>query len=221
MKISTFLKFAIVAAIVVLSVMNASWIAPKSPGVLKLIAANTADADACETVASAQKSFVDGADFLLIDDRHTDRGCLDGKTAIKQMPIRKFLVSDHSGVVRLVTKPIDPKAMRDWVWDDKYARRCYDAYFKVGWLGIMPQECAHGTIIVPLDGQAKMWGWPNRFMKRMNDAGVKVILTGPAFANGFMQGISSVDQLPSVPRDFTGYLWVEDIHKIGPAIRGG
>ena len=83
-----------------------------------------------------------------------------------------------------------------------------------------PLSIAAGkTIIIPLDQQWKAWGWPKRFMARMDAAKVRVILSGPASADGTMVGLTALEQIPQVPRDFTGYLWVEDIDLIGPALR--
>lgn len=200
MSIWGVVRLAIVAAIIILSAMNASWIAPQPPGVLKLIAAT--GADACETTGSAQTAFVNSADYLVLSAKP---GCLGAEEAVRQMPKRKFIASTDSGFAASVPA--------GWTWTRDAARACYDDYFKMGWLGIVPESCRGKTMLIPLDGQLKVWGWPKRFMARMNAAGVKVILGEPG------KGVAKVQQLPEVPRDFTGYLWVEDIARIGPAIR--
>jgi hypothetical protein len=205
---STLVKLAIVAAIVILSAMNASWIAPQPPGVLRLIAAKTGDEGGCMTQAGAQKAFVDGADYLVVDSK-APAACVTLDAAAIQMPKRKFIAQakDANTEVYSATKP------QSWVWDTVAARACYDDYFKLGWLGIVPESCRGKTMLIPLDGQLKVWGWPKRFLARMNTADVRVILGGPG------AGVARADQLPDVPRDFTGYLWVENIGRIGPAIR--
>ncbi len=106
-----------------------------------------------------------------------------------------------------------------WGWTTDEVKACSADYFKTGWLGITPESCRNRTITVPLNSQWLTWGWPNRFMQRMHAANVKVILTGPAPSGGASVGLERVEQIPDVPRDFNGYLWVEDIATIGPAIR--
>jgi hypothetical protein len=206
------IRLAVVAVVIILSGMNASWIAPQPPGVLKLIATQTDEDMLCVREAAAQKAFVNGADFLII---HAAKpGCLDAKQAQVQMPKRKFMAADG-----------DRYSGPNWTWSATEARACYDDYFKLGWLGVVPQSCRDKTMLIPLDGQLKVWGWPKRFMARMNAANVRVILAGAdAHVEAAVDvygphGLSTVTQLPEVPRDFTGYLLVDDIARIGPAIR--
>lgn len=195
--------WGIVLAIIALSALNASWIAPQPAGVVRLIAAKSGDDDGCLTTGGAQKAFVNGADYLVVSAKAA-APCLNPERAAVQMPKRKFMAAADA-YSATVPKP--------WTWDVAAARACYDDYFKLGWLGIMPETCRGKTMLIPLDGQLKVWGWPKRFMARMNAADVKVILGEPG------AGIARGDQLPDVPRDFTGYLWVEDINRIGPSIR--
>jgi hypothetical protein len=200
------ISWAIVLAVIILSGMNASWIASQPPGVLKLIATQTSEeasggADRCVREAAAQKAFVDGADFLMVGKAKP--GCLDAQQALVRMPKRKFIAFDGQRY-----------SAPNWTWTATEATACYNDYFKLGWLGIVPESCTGKTMMIPIDGQLKVWGWPKRFMARMNAANVRVIL-----ANPYGGGLTAVTQLPDVPRDFTGYLLVDDIARIGPAIR--
>jgi glycerophosphoryl diester phosphodiesterase len=106
-----------------------------------------------------------------------------------------------------------------WGWSKDRVQACLKDYVATGWTGFVPASCSGGTVAVPLNYQWLVWGWPKRFMQRMDDAGVKVILTGPYERGSALAGIERLDQIPQVPRDFTGYLWVEDIATIGPALR--
>jgi glycerophosphoryl diester phosphodiesterase len=90
---------------------------------------------------------------------------------------------------------------------------------KLGWTGLVPASCKGKTILVPLDQKWKVWGWPKRFTARMDGARVHVILTGPSGANKALTGIATPEQIPEIPREFKGYLWVEDIGVIGPGLR--
>lgn len=101
-----------------------------------------------------------------------------------------------------------------WLWDRTRAEACTAAYRWQGWLGLTPAACARQTIVVPMDGAFAFAGWPNRLQARMKAAGARVVLTGPGGT-----GLTLPEQLSSVPASFTGYVMVEDIWAIGPALR--
>ena len=84
----------------------------------------------------------------------------------------------------------------------------------------MPESCRKGTIIIPTNYQALYWGWPNRLIKRMDKVGARVIVVGPHGDDQAM-GLTLPEQLGDVPNSFKGYIWVEDIWTVGPALRPG
>ena len=102
-----------------------------------------------------------------------------------------------------------------WAFDVEAAALCHSDYMWRGWTSLVPASCKDRTALVPLDAQWSTWGWPNRFAARMADAKARIILTGPAKSGG----ITTVEQIPQVPRDYKGALWVDDISAIGPALR--
>ena len=55
------------------------------------------------------------------------------------------------------------------------------------------------------------------FLDRMARANTRVILMGD-YEDGVPAGIERPEQLGRVPRSYRGYLWVEDIYTIGPAL---
>jgi glycerophosphoryl diester phosphodiesterase len=108
---------------------------------------------------------------------------------------------------------------RAWAWSLEGAKRCTIDYLKTGWTTIFPESCRGGTMIVPLNRQWLFWGWPDRLLQRMTDPGGRVIITGP-YRNGEPNtGLTLPEQLGSIPSTFTGYVWVEDIWTIGPALQ--
>ena len=245
MSIWNLTKWALVLGIIMLTGLNASWIAPAPKGALKLIAAHgiDADKDGCINQGGLDRAFQDHAEIVVVPTAPR-KGCSTLSEAIYYGPARKFMAdmgSDASdaaatravfaGRKRDIDKRYsftgDAAAVADisktnpqaWAWSAAQARACFDAYVRTGWTSIMPAICAGKTITVPLDQQWKAWGWPKRFMARMDAAKVRVILTGPATPDGTITGLSALEQIPQVPRDFTGYLWVEDIGLIGPALR--
>lgn len=110
-----------------------------------------------------------------------------------------------------------------WAFSTASARACSDAYRLRGWTGILPSACNGGTLIVPLDGQWAFWGWPNRLIARMEGNGGRVLVIGPqSDAEGAHDGATGLilpEQLTQIPASYNGYIQVEDIWTLGPALR--
>lgn len=107
-----------------------------------------------------------------------------------------------------------PKA---WIYGDDSIRACTKAYLKLGWLGITPQVCRNSTIAIPLNYQWAFAGWPYRLIARMEAVHARVILVGP-YHDGTSRGLDLPEQITEVPAGYAGYLWVDDIQAIGPAL---
>jgi glycerophosphoryl diester phosphodiesterase len=112
-------------------------------------------------------------------------------------------------------RQLAPKA---WVWSKEGVKSCSLDYFLIGWTGFTPSSCRDGTIMVPLNHQWLVWGWPNRFQDRMAKANARVILLGDLDRSLSPAGIERAEQLGDVPRAFKGYLWVEDMEEVGRAL---
>ena len=106
----------------------------------------------------------------------------------------------------------------NWAWSKDEAATCSKDYVKFGWSGYLPESCRGRTLIVPLNYQWAFWGWPNRLIARMEAHGGRVLMTGLHGVAAAPGGLSLPEQLGKVPASFNGYLWVEDIWTIGPAL---
>lgn len=99
-------------------------------------------------------------------------------------------------------------------------KACTRDYMLYGWTGIVPESCRNGVIMVPLNYQWAFWGWPNRLVQRMNGVGARVIVIGP-YGRSQPNGLTLPEQLGEIPSSFSGYVWVDDIWTVGPALRPG
>jgi len=94
---------------------------------------------------------------------------------------------------------------------------CLKAYASIGWLGIVPSDCHGQTVYVPINFAPWLWGWPNRFMQRMEDAGATVVVIGPHhFGNTGSRGLDTIKQFRNVPLGFSGFVQTDRIEVIGP-----
>lgn len=109
-----------------------------------------------------------------------------------------------------------PKA---WAWTKESAKACTKDYALYAWTSIVPESCRNGIIMVPINYQWIFWGWPNRLIQRMQSVGARVVVIGPYGEGETGTGLSLPEQLGEVPSTFNGYVWVEDIWTVGPALR--
>ena len=107
-----------------------------------------------------------------------------------------------------------------WAWTKDEVKACTKDYLTYGWTGIVPESCRDRTIIVPLNYQWAFWGWPDRMIARMESVNARIILVGP-YESGARgpKGLTQLEEIGDIPVSFNGYVWVENIHEIGPAIR--
>jgi glycerophosphoryl diester phosphodiesterase len=111
-------------------------------------------------------------------------------------------------------------APKNWAFNMKSeAKQCTTDYVLYGWTGIIPKSCRNGVLAIPINYQWPMWGWPNRLIARMESVGAKIIVTGPYESSKSNEGLTEPKQLGKIPGSFNGYIWVEDIWAIGPALK--
>ncbi len=106
-----------------------------------------------------------------------------------------------------------------WMWSKTAMKGCLTDYMKWGWSGFTPESCRRATVMVPLNYQWAVWGWPNRFLARMASVGARVIQIGEVRNFEAPARLERPEQLNDVPRDFRGHLWVEDIYTVGRALQ--
>ena len=104
-----------------------------------------------------------------------------------------------------------------WTFGKEEMKACLTDYVKFGWTSYIPKSCHNTTVAIPLNYQWAIWGWPKRFIARMESVGTKVMLMGP-YEDGRIAGLERAEQLGKVPRDFRGYLWIEDFYNVGRAL---
>jgi glycerophosphoryl diester phosphodiesterase len=110
-----------------------------------------------------------------------------------------------------------PKA---FAFSKERAKACTKDYILLGWTSIVPESCQGGVIIVPINRQWMFWGWPNKLIQRMQGVGARVIVIGNYGSDAGM-GLTLPEQLGEIPSSFNGYVWVDDIWTVGPALRPG
>lgn len=106
---------------------------------------------------------------------------------------------------------------RAWSYSDEELGACTSAYLVQGWLGLTPAACRGGTLIIPLNRQWFYAGWPNRLIARMEAEGGRIILIAPSGDHKPM-GLDLPEQVGRIPVNFSGYVWVDNMWRVGPAL---
>ncbi|SCB60831.1 glycerophosphoryl diester phosphodiesterase [Rhizobium aethiopicum] len=97
----------------------------------------------------------------------------------------------------------------------KSLKECLFGYIGYGWTGLLPDACRHRIMLVPINIASWLWGWPDRFLNRMQDAGTEVFVLGPYRGGDFSTGIDDAAQLARLPQDYAAGLWTNEIETIG------
>ncbi len=99
------------------------------------------------------------------------------------------------------------------------ARACTSRYRTTGMWGSVPAECKGKAALFGLgDIGYTLWGWPNRFLARMDAAGVPVIIAASVDGDT-ITGLTDLNQYNDIAHSYNGYIWVDNIEELGPALR--
>lgn len=82
-------------------------------------------------------------------------------------------------------------------------------YELLGWTGYIPKEIHNMEIHIPVKYAKFLWGWPNKFVERMDSVNTKVVIVE---GNGKRsEGFDSEDSLNDIPEGYSGYVWTNRI----------
>ncbi|GAA2822066.1 glycerophosphoryl diester phosphodiesterase [Aminobacter aminovorans] len=100
----------------------------------------------------------------------------------------------------------------------KSLTRCLLRYAGLGWSGYVPEDCRGTTLGIPINIAPWLWGWPNRLLDRMENAGTNVYLFGPYDGGGFSDGIDDPAMIETLPAGYSGGISTDALDLVMPAI---
>ena len=96
-------------------------------------------------------------------------------------------------------------------------KSCLLPYIAIGWTGLIPNACEDTQLHIPKKYASFMWGFPNKFLKRMENANTRVILVG---GNGkWSEGFDTKKDLQLLPENYNGGVWTNRIDVIAPILK--
>ncbi|MEH6990867.1 glycerophosphodiester phosphodiesterase family protein [Cytobacillus firmus] len=94
---------------------------------------------------------------------------------------------------------------------------CLLPYIGTGWTGYVPNACKNTQVHIPESYTKLMWGWPNKFLNRMDDAGTRVIIV--AGDGSWSEGFDKPEDLKRLPESYSGGIWTNRIELIAPVYK--
>lgn len=88
-------------------------------------------------------------------------------------------------------------------------------YILIGWTGYVPESLQHTQLHIPEKIAPWLWGFPNRFQNRMDQADTRVIIVG-GDGSDFSSGFDSLEDVQRLPASYTGGIWTNRIDRIAP-----
>lgn len=104
------------------------------------------------------------------------------------------------------------------VMSRKTLEQCLLPYIALGWSGHVPASCERTLLMVPTNVAPWLWGWPNRFLRRMDAVDTPVFLVNDYTGSRFSRGLDRVEDLEKIPAEYSGGIWTDRIDRIAPAL---
>ena len=127
--------------------------------------------------------------------------------------IQDAFIGDDAAVK--VIKTARPEA---WAFSISGARKCASDY-RASLSGAVPESCKGGTMLLTMDDLGfTLWGWPNRFLQRMQDAETQVIIAEDV-VDGRIKGLTDMHQYGDIAHSYNGWIWIDKIEELGLALK--
>lgn len=94
------------------------------------------------------------------------------------------------------------------------AKACIRDYFFVGWTGYVPDTCRNTVTGMYANYAWLLWGWPHRFVDRMQEVNTVVILTHPHQTDSVHDVRETQAYAELIPRKYGGAVETNRIDKM-------
>ena|SRR2546427_429345 len=98
---------------------------------------------------------------------------------------------------------------------------CLVRYIAYGWTGIISGSCYHSPLFIPINVAPWLWGWPNRFLNRMDTVQASIILMGSYPSSDISPGIDTLENLKRIPAGYGGGVWTNEVEIVAAALKRG
>ena len=132
-------------------------------------------------------------------------------TYLENMPKERLsqitVYGGHDGVMYLTEQNSSIRVL-----SMKLLKEALIKYELLGWSGYIPKELHNVEIHIPLIYAKYLWGWPNKFVERMESVNTRVVIVE---GNGkWSEGFDTLESLEKIPKGYNGYVWTNRIDTI-------
>lgn len=93
-------------------------------------------------------------------------------------------------------------------------KKAFIPYLALGWTGYIPAAMKNSFFYLPQKYARFLWGWPHRFIRRINNANsIFVLVAGEGV---WSEGFDTAEDLKKLPANYWGGIWTNRIDRIGP-----
>lgn len=96
-------------------------------------------------------------------------------------------------------------------------KRALLGYELVGWTGYILSSIRNMEMHLRLEYARLLWGWPDRFLQRMDAAHTRVVLV--RYVDGWSDGFDTEAELARLPPSYTGSVWTNRVDIVAPLLR--
>jgi glycerophosphoryl diester phosphodiesterase len=93
-------------------------------------------------------------------------------------------------------------------------QNCLVRYIAGGWTGWVPSSCSNAPIFLPVNIAPWLWGWPWRFVNRMEAQGASIVLVGSFDGSDWSAGVDTPSDVSRIPAGFSGGVWTNNIELV-------
>jgi len=96
-------------------------------------------------------------------------------------------------------------------------KSCMLPYIAVGWTGYVPAACQNTQIHISETYASWMWGWPDKFIKRLENVDTRVFIV--AGDGGWSEGFDTAEDVKRLPSNYSGGVWTNRIDVVAPILQ--
>ncbi|GAA0344145.1 glycerophosphodiester phosphodiesterase family protein [Bacillus carboniphilus] len=96
-------------------------------------------------------------------------------------------------------------------------KSCALPYLGVGWTGYVPEACKNTQLHIPEKFAPLFWGYPAKFMSRMEKVKTRVVLV--AGDGDWSEGFDQEVDIERIPEKFDGIIWTNRVDVIAPLFK--
>jgi glycerophosphoryl diester phosphodiesterase len=157
--------------------------------------------------------FPDNSFLINVKSNDPDEGKLLAQYLSKLPKKQQNLLAVYGGDEPIAAVKEAMPGMR--VMSKSTMKDCLIPYLAAGWTGYAPKACKNTELHIPEKLAKWLWGWPNKFLNRMEQADTRVIVVG-GDGSEFSSGFDTMEDIERLPSNYWGGIWTNRIDRIAP-----